>query len=246
MPTFFVAPEAASPPTIRITGPVVHHLRESLRLQRGESLMLTDGRGTRYRVEVASIASHAIDTRVVATETMPTRTTPQIVLGQALLKGEKMDWVVQKATELGIDTIVPLETEHSVVKPNAGRIEHQRIRWQRIALEAAQQSERWTIPAVAEPMKLSQFFDQQTSATLKGMLTERTNGLSITHIALPGKAHETIVLLVGPEGGWTQAEQRLGQERGFTALTMGLRILRAETATVAALSILQSRLGELG
>ena len=246
MPTFFVAPEAITPPTIRITGPLLHHLRESLRLHRGESLTLTDHQGTRFRVEVTEIASHAIDTRIVDRATAPPRTSPQIVLGQALLKGEKMDWVLQKATELGVDTIVPLDTHQSVVKPRPERIAHQRTRWHRIILEAAQQSERWTIPTVSDPTTLSRFCHQQTEAIMKGMLVERMNGASLTNIALPREPHHSIVLLIGPEGGWTPEEQRLAQEQSFIALTLGPRILRAETATLAALSILQSRLGELG
>ncbi len=245
MPTFFIAPEIVIPPAIRITGPLLHHLRESLRLHRGESLTLTDSQGVRYRVEVTEITSHAIDTRIVDQDTAPPRTTPQITLGQALLKGERMDWVLQKATELGVDAIVPLETHHSVVKPNPERVEHQRTRWHRIALEAAQQSERWTIPTISEPMMLPQFLAQQPAATMKGMLAERTRGLSLASIAVPREPHHSIVLLIGPEGGWAQAEQRVAQDRGFTPLTLGTRILRAETAAIAALSILQARLGEL-
>jgi 16S rRNA (uracil1498-N3)-methyltransferase len=246
MPTFFVDPEAITLPTIRLSGPLLHHLRESLRLHRGESLTLTDHQGTRYRVKVTDITSQAIHTRVIDQETAPPRTAPQVVLGQALLKGEKMDWVLQKATELGVDTIVPLETHHSIVKPNPERIEHQRTRWHRIALEAAQQSERWTIPTVSEPTTLARFCDQQTAATMKGILSERTTGFSLTGVALPREPHHSIVLLIGPEGGWTPGEQQLAQDRGFITLTLGARILRAETAALAVLSILQSRLGELG
>lgn len=246
MPTFFVAPEAITPPTIRISGPLLHHLRESLRLHRGESLMLTDHQSTRYRVEVMEITSRAIDTRIVDRQTAPPRISPQILLGQALLKGEKMDWVLQKATELGVDTIVPLETHHSVVKSKPERIAHQRARWDRIILEAAQQSERWTIPTVSEPTALSRFCDQQKDATMKGILAERTIGVSFANISLPRESHDSIVLLIGPEGGWIQEEQQLAQDRGFIALTLGARILRAETAALAALSILQLRLGQLG
>lgn len=246
MPTFFIAPEAITLPTIQIAGPLLHHLRESLRLHRGESLILTDHQGIRYHVEVTDITSRAIHARVVNQETAPPRSTPQIVLGQALLKGEKMDWVLQKATELGVDTIVPLETHHSVVKPNPERLEHQRNRWRRIVLEAAQQSERWTIPQVSDPTSLARFVDQQSGATMKGILSERSKGSSLISLALPREPHQVIVLLIGPEGGWTPEEQQLARDWGFVALTLGGWILRAETATLAALSILQSRLGELG
>jgi 16S rRNA (uracil1498-N3)-methyltransferase len=154
--------------------------------------------------------------------------------------------VLQKATELGVDTIVPLDTHHSVVKPKPERIAHQRTRWDRIILEAAQQSERWTVPTVSEPTTLPRFCEQQRDATMKGILAERTIGVSLANISLPREPQDAIVLLIGPEGGWIQEEQQLAQDRGFIALTLGARILRAETAALAALSILQLRLGELG
>ena len=246
MSTFYIPPEAIAPPSIRISGSLLLHLRESLRVHRGESLTLTDHDGTRYHVEVTDITSQVIHTRIVGQETAPPRETPQIVLGQALLKGEKMDWVLQKATELGVDRIVPLETRYSVVKPNPERIDHQRTRWRRIVLEAAQQSERWAIPTVSEPTTLAQFCDQLSGATMKGILSERTKGSSLTSLALPREPAQMIALLIGPEGGWTPEEQRLAQDHGFIALTLGERILRSETAALAALTILQSRLGGLG
>ena len=154
MPTFFVDPGAITPPTIRITGDLLHHLRDSLRLHPGDSLTLNDGCGTRYRVEVTHVTSQAIDSRIIDHHTEPTRSTSPVVLGQALIKGDKMDWVIQKATELGVATIVPIHSTHSVIKPNPERLEHQRSRWERIARDAAQQSERWTIPTIADPVDL--------------------------------------------------------------------------------------------
>ena len=246
MSTFFVDPLAIVPPTIRITGDLLHHLRDSLRLHPGNSLTLNDGCGTRYRVEVTRVSSQAIDSRIIDQQTEPARRTSPIVLGQALIKGDKMDWVLQKATELGVAAIVPIHCTHSVIKPNQDRLEHQRSRWIRIVRDAAQQSERWTIPSIVEPIDLAELCRRYASAPLKGMLTERSSGPSLATIPLPPGHQHSIVLLIGPEGGWTTDEQRLAQEQGFIPLTLGPRILRAETATIAALSILQSRLDEQG
>jgi 16S rRNA (uracil1498-N3)-methyltransferase len=243
MSTFFVTPDAITPPTIRMTGDLLHHLRDSLRLHPGDSLTLNDGCGTRYRVEVTHITSQAIDSRIIDQQTQPARRTSPIVLGQAFIKGDKMDWVIQKATELGVAIIVPIHSTHSVIKPNPERLEHQRSRWERIARDAAQQSERWTIPTIAKPVDLSQICRQYASAPLKGILAERSTGSSLATMPLPPQDHQhPIVLLVGPEGGWAPDEQRLAQEQRFLPLTLGPRILRAETAAIAALSILQSRL----
>jgi len=245
MSTFFVTPDAITPPTIRMTGDLLHHLRDSLRLHPGDSLTLNDGCGTRYRVEVTHVTPQAIDSRIIEQHSEPARRTSPIVLGQALIKGDKMDWVIQKATELGVDTIVPIQSTHSVIKPRPERLEHQRSRWERIARDAAQQSERWTIPAIASPVELAEICRQYASAPVKGLLAERSNGPSLATMPLPQDHRHPIVLLVGPEGGWTADEQRLAQEQGFLLLTLGPRILRAETAAIATLSILQSRLDEM-
>ena len=246
MSTFFVNPDAITPPTIRITGDLLHHLRSSLRLHAGDFLILNDGCGTRYRVEVTLVTSQSIDSRIIDRQTEPTSKTAPIVLGQTLIKGDKMDWVIQKATELGVAAIVPIRSSHSVIKPNPERLEHQRSRWERIARDAAQQSERWTIPTIADPIDLAGICRQYASAPLKSILVERSSGPSLATVPLPLDSQYPIVLLVGPEGGWAAEEQRLAQEQGFLPLTLGPRILRAETAAIAALSILQSRLDEQG
>ena len=155
MSTFFVDPGSVTPPTISITGDLLHHLRSSLRVQSGDVLILTDGCGTRYLVEITHITSLAIDSRIIDRQTEPTHRPTPIVLGQTLIKGDKMDWVIQKATELGVAAIVPIQSAHSVIKLNPDRLEHQRSRWERIARDAAQQSERWTIPTIADPVSLS-------------------------------------------------------------------------------------------
>lgn len=244
MPTFFVASDAIVPPTVRITGPLLHHLRQSLRLQPGEMLSVTDDRGTRYRAEIAEVTGHALVGRIVDTTSAPAKAGASIILAQALLKGEKMDWVIQKATELGVDRIVPVLSAHSVVRPRADRIEHQRARWQRIALEAAQQSERWSLPLLDEPANVAELWSRSKTAASKILLAERSSGASLTNLPLPGPGGE-VWLLIGPEGGWEQEEAAQALQQGFVAVTLGSRILRAETAAIAAMSIVQSRLGEL-
>jgi 16S rRNA (uracil1498-N3)-methyltransferase len=245
MPTFFVASDAVAPPTIRITGPLLRHLRESLRLQPGEPLTVTDNRGMRYRTEITEVTSEALIGRILETIPAPLNATPSIVLAQSLLKGEKMDWVIQKATELGVSRIIPILASHSIVRPKADRIDHQVARWQRIALEAAQQSERWSLPAIDEPIATAQLLIRSQSAGSKIVLAERSSGVSLTTLPLADTGKE-VWLLIGPEGGWDDEE--LGQvlRHGYTAVTMGPRILRAETAAIAAISVLQSRLGGLG
>jgi 16S rRNA (uracil1498-N3)-methyltransferase len=244
MPTFFVASEAIVPPTVRITGPLLQHLRASLRLQPGELLTVTDEHGRRYRAEIAEVSIGTLIGRILDTTSAPPKTSPSIVLAQSLLKGEKMDWVIQKATELGVARIAPVLASHSVVRPRADRIEHQLARWQRIALEAAQQSERWSVPVIDEPATVPHLLSTSKTAAVKILLAERSDGASLSNLPLHNDGD--VWLLIGPEGGWEEAEFRHMREQGFVGVTLGPRILRAETAAIAALTILQSRLGELG
>lgn len=246
MPTFFVAAEAVAPPTIRITDPLLRHLRDSLRLQNGEILTLTDPTGRRYRSEIVRITTKTIEARILDQTTAPVRTSPSITLAQALLKGDKMDWVIQKATELGVDRIVPVHSQHGVVRIRPERAGHQVARWERIALEAAQQSERWTLPTIEEPIDLAQLVSRYQSAPANIMLAERSTETPLTKVPLPTNVLQRIVVLVGPEGGWDDEELQMAREKGFQPVTIGERILRAETAALAAISIVQSRLGELG
>jgi 16S rRNA (uracil1498-N3)-methyltransferase len=246
MPNFFVASDSIAPPTIRITGPLLQHLRQSLRLHSGDSLTVTDDRGMRYRTTVTDITPQQLAGQIIETQSAPPKTVPSLILALALLKGEKMDWVIQKVTELGIERIVPVHAAHSVVKLQPDRIDHQRARWQRIALEAAQQSERWTVPSIEPPATLPELFARYTACSSKNILVERSTDSSLGLIPLPASPDDAIMIVIGPEGGWNQEELRLAREQGCRTISMGERILRAETAAVAAISILQSRLGELG
>lgn len=246
MPTFFVTAESITPPTIRITEPLLRHLKDSLRIQPGATLTLIGPSGVRYQTEVVTVTKKALEAKIIDSSPAPARTVPTLVLAQALLKGERMDWVIQKATELGIDRIIPLHTKHGVVKIQPERVEHQLGRWERIALEAAQQSERWTLPTIEHPTDLEQLCRQQTTAATKIILSERSRELPLSKAPLATSTQETIVLLIGPEGGWDTGELQQASEAGFQAVTIGQRILRAETAAIAAISIVQARLGELG
>jgi 16S rRNA (uracil1498-N3)-methyltransferase len=197
-------------------------------------------------VEVIRLDRHAWDCRVVSQTVGPPRTCPSIVLGQSLLKGDRMDWVIQKATELGVAGITPLVTDHAVVRPRAGRVTTQRARWQRIALEAAQQSERWDVPNILDPVPVADFLRTHREHGGRLMLCERDGGVPVGAVPLPQDREASIVLLVGPEGGWREQEVATAQRHGFQPVTLGERILRAETAALAALSVIQHRLGELG
>jgi 16S rRNA (uracil1498-N3)-methyltransferase len=246
MPVFFITADQMTGTTVTVTGPLLDHLRASLRIQTGERIWVGDGRRRRYLIEVAHIDKRTLRGNVVEQRTDPARTAPRLLIGQAILKGERMDWAIQKATELGIAEVIPLVTEQTIVRPKQGRTGSQQERWQRIALEAAQQSERWEIPSIGTPSDAAEFFAAHHQAAGKFILSEREAGQGLGSVALPASPADTIVLAVGPEGGWRDEELAQARTHGFIAVTLGARILRAETAALAAASVLQSRLGELG
>jgi 16S rRNA (uracil1498-N3)-methyltransferase len=157
-----------------------------------------------------------------------------------------MDWVIQKATELGVRTIVPLEAGRSIVHIRPDRLAAQLARWRRIVLEAAQQSEQWVVPTITQPRSLQEICSTPEPAMVSLFLAERRDGAGLGDVPLPSESNATVLLLVGPEGGWTQEETLIAEQAGYKSITLGSSILRAETAALAAISILQSRLGNLG
>jgi 16S rRNA (uracil1498-N3)-methyltransferase len=246
MPVFFVSPENVTARTISITGDLVRHIKDSLRVAIGEMHWFGNGQGTRYLAEITDVSKQTITGQIVETIQEPAHVAPRLILGQSLLKGDKMDWVIQKATELGVHEIIPMESRHSVVQLKADRIDHQLSRWQRIALEAAQQSEQWRVPTIAKPQSLTTVLTNGHPNSTILMLVERRNGTSVQAVTLPEDTSRSLLVLIGPEGGWSQEEMGIADQRGVSPVTLGEQILRAETAAIATISILQSRLGKLG
>jgi 16S rRNA (uracil1498-N3)-methyltransferase len=245
MPAFFIPSSDIHGNEVTLTGDLSHHLRASLRVKTGEFLWLTDDQRKRYRARVTHLTQQSLTAEILEQRLGPTETSPPILLAQALLKGDHMDWVVQKASELGVRTILPLVTRHGVVRPQSDRIAAQVCRWQRIATEAAQQSEQWQPPQVLEPMESHRFFTTSTAACSL-LLAERQEAVALGKVPLPSLHTEPLTLTIGPEGGWAEEEVALALAQRFHAVGLGEHILRADTAAVTALSIVQSRLGRLG
>lgn len=246
MPVFFLPPESITPPSITVPPSLQTHLRDSLRLELGEQIWVCDGQGTRYLMELTRVTKQELAGHILTTTREPASTAPRLLIGQTVLKGEKMDWVIQKATELGASEIVLLQSRHTIVQIRPERLDAQLARWQRIALEAAQQSEQWRVPVIAQPRSLAECLAHRPAPTLSLMLAERLEGQSLRTIPLPSGNEESVMVLIGPEGGWAKEEVAQAEQAGYTLITLGPHILRAETAAIVATGILQSRLGALG
>jgi 16S rRNA (uracil1498-N3)-methyltransferase len=244
-PPIAFAPDAQS---VSLSPDEARHARGVLRLQPGDEVYVFDGAGKEFRCAVREFVRDgaALD---VFEEVEPVRPESplDLTLALALLKGEKFDLVVQKATELGAARVVPVATRRADVRIRDGDEAKRKVtRWQRIALEAAKQCGRAHLMEIEEPVGFKALIDRSAEeGELRLMLAER-NGISLTEAARsPGSVSPKVFALIGPEGGWADDEIELAREGGWQIVTLGGRTLRAETAAIAIVALLQHRFGDL-
>ena len=246
MPTYFIRSDQIRGERLGLSGPLAHHLKDVLRVRPGERLQLIDETGRGHLGEVESVSRDRFEVRLVGELAPPPFSTLSVTLGQALLKGDKMDWVVQKGAELGVSRLVPLVTARSVLRTSAAKKSAQRERWQRIALEAAQQSARWSVPTVEESQPLGGFISSLPDGALRLLPWEKQPPGSGRQLFTERPAAKEVIAMVGPEGGFLDEEVSLAVRSGFLPISLGPRTLRAETAGIALLAILQHHWGDLG
>ncbi len=247
---FFAPPAAFAPKerTVSLSADEARHARDVLRLHRGDEVYVFDGAGKEFRCAVRELDRDgaALD---VLEEVEPARPESplNLTLGLALLKGEKFDLVVQKATELGAIRIVPVATSHADVRIRDGDEAKRKVtRWQRIALEAAKQCGRARLVEIEEPLLFKALIDRAAPDRGMRLMFAERNGKSLAEVARNSPSGSAKVFaLIGPEGGWTDDEIELAREAGWQIVTLGGRTLRAETAVIAIVALLQHRFGDL-
>ena len=242
MHRFFVGDQSFSRNSVVLTGTDASHICNVLRLGTGDKIQVLDGKGWLYIVQLEDVKSKLVKGEIISSEKVNTESPLTIHLGQSLIKGNKFDVVLRKSVELGVKTITPLMTERTVVKNDGNK---KIARWQKIAEESCKQCGRSSIPKVSESIiKLDVFFQQGSEADLKLMFweLESENGLKDIN---PEKIPSSVSVLIGPEGGFTIEEVETARSHGFQTLSLGPRILRAETAPLVALSLLQSKWGDI-
>jgi 16S rRNA (uracil1498-N3)-methyltransferase len=215
------------------------HIARTLRMQPGDELVLFDGRGGEYPAHLTAVEKRSVSVRIGRHRQREVESPLLLHLGIAMSRGDRMDLVVQKATELGVTRITPLLTERTELRLNAERARKKLEHWQRVAISACEQCGRNRIPVISAVAKLSDWL-ADVDSDIRLVLHHRSRPLD----ALPRQPRD-ITLLVGPEGGLAAAEIQLAEQRGFQALSLGPRILRTETAPLVALSVLQSRWGDM-
>jgi 16S rRNA (uracil1498-N3)-methyltransferase len=217
------------------------HLTRVLRLEAGAPLTLFNGAGGEYPSVLAAGTGKKVVARVLRHVDVERESALVVTLLQGVARGERMDLIVQKATELGVARIVPVLAERSVVKLDAKQRTRKREHWQAIAISACEQSGRNRVPEVSEPAALGDAVGALAPDSLRCLLA--ADG-EVSLAAAARDSRRAIVLLIGPEGGLADNERRFAQANGFTACRMGPRVMRTESAGLAALAILQTVAGD--
>lgn len=230
----------------RVTLPAAaaQHVSRVLRLRSGAALTVFDGRGGEYaaRLEVTGRDAAAVD---VGEHRAVERESPLgITLLQALARGERMDWVIQKATELGVQQIVPVASARSVVQLDDDRGGKRVGHWQAVAAAACEQCGRNTLPQITAPLSLAAALQQSTGPGCRLVLHPEAAEPLAAAVATAERPLQRVARLVGPEGGLDEAELALAADHGFRAVRLGPRVLRTETAGIAALAALQCLAGD--
>jgi 16S rRNA (uracil1498-N3)-methyltransferase len=218
-----------------LPGEQAHHLRHVLRLQEGDPIEIFDGEGAGYS---GRVRYHGANVRVedLVRMSSPESVQPPVILAQALIKADKFEWVLQKGTELGVSVFIPLESRFSDVRIPEGRITGRMERWQRIVREASRQSCRFSIPEIRLPMTLARLLSLDGLSGFKGLFLHQDASDRWNGEIPPASGY---VLCIGPEGGWDSSEADEAAIAGFRLYNLGPRVLRAETAALAAVTLLQ-------
>jgi len=245
MARFFIAQRDLEKDQGLITGEELQHLRRVLRLGPGDRVILFDGGGQEHEGVIRSVTESVAKIEILRSYEANRESLLDMTLAVGLTKGEKMDFVVEKATELGARTVVPFVSMYTVPKLDHVKMAKRSRRWQKIALNAAKQCGRTRVPDILGLCDFRELVTQPSGEMLKLLFWERESCQMLNHVyATEGKVRAVLVV-VGPEGGLSAEEAGLAQEHGFKLVGLGCRVLRAETAAIAVMSLVQFLWGDL-
>jgi 16S rRNA (uracil1498-N3)-methyltransferase len=218
-----------------------------LRLRVGDEVTAFDGRGGEWQLRLITVAPDRVQGELIATVATTSSPSLPLILGQALPnKSSKMDWIVEKGSELGLTTLTPLYTVRTVVREAPGRTETKLSRWNRLAEAAARQCGRRFLLDIRPPQSLGDFCVTNQAAAAKIICWEEESHRGIRDVLEAMMPDGPVAVLVGPEGGWTEQEVSQARAHGFVSVSLGPRILRTETAAVTLISLIRYAQGELG
>jgi 16S rRNA (uracil1498-N3)-methyltransferase len=236
-----VAAPLAPGARVRLPHDAAAHVTRVLRLRAGDALTLFNGDGADYPARISALVRGAVEAEVTGRADARAESPLPVTLVQGIARAERMDLVLQKATELGVAAVVPVAAARSVVRLDAGSRGRKLEHWRGIAIAACEQCGRARVPEVATPRTLGEFLAKPARARMRILLAPGAD-LSLGTAA---RGAESVELLVGPEGGLEDGERRAALAAGFLACRLGPRVLRSETAAIAAIAVLQAAAGDL-
>ena len=247
MRCFFIDHEKVTNPTPVICGTDAKHIKNVLRLKPGDKIGLFDGTGFEYEARILAISPGGVEVSIIKSFPSTSESPVQIIMAQALLKDRKMDNLVRQLTELGITRWIPFFAQRSIPRPDEKRLLTREKRWKKIAQEAVKQCKRGRTTEIDSIVSYEEMLNLGKECDLKVAFWENEKN-SIDFVLSPSVQREVnkIFVIMGPEGGLTKAEIDRAKACGFVTAGLGPRILRAETATIAACSILQHLFGDMG
>ena len=241
----YVGPGILDESVISLPRDTAHYVARVLRLRVGDQIGLFDGNGRECVVRLTHVSAGLVQGERVTLLASSPPCSKVVVLGQGLPQGARMDWIVEKCSELGLSTLVPLQTELSVVRSVGQRMTEKMARWQRIAAAAAGQCGRRTLLELGNPSSLADFCARYDAAPVKIICWEQETSRGIRQVLETRDNRYPIAVLVGPESGFTEDEVAVAEAHGFVPVSLGPRRLRTETAAVAVTGIIRYSRGEL-
>jgi 16S rRNA (uracil1498-N3)-methyltransferase len=245
----YVEAPVATGKRLVVEGSAANHITRVLRLRSGDLLTVFDGSGGEFGARIEEFRKDSVVVTVAEHRLLDRESPLPLTLAQGISRGERMDWVIQKATELGTSRIVPLFTKRSMVRLDERQAERKLQHWRAIAIAACEQCGRNKIPELAAPVDFFDVLPADDSGAMR-LLLSPTGDLRIEDLAEVGQdlapgVRKGITVLIGPEGGLEEVEQEAALAAGFKAVQLGPRVLRTETAAIAALTIIQRYFGDL-
>lgn len=246
LPRFFVSPEDVKGGMVTIRGRDARHILRSLRRGKGDALVVTAGLGVEYDATIISTAPRVVQARIEGERRVDTEATIEITIAQGMPKGSKMEFVVQKCTEVGVKRIIPARTARSVVEYRAERMGPRMARWIRIAEEAAKQAGRTQVPTVAPVADFPAAVAELSGMDLAILPWEEERGVTLRETLRRGPRPTRVGVFIGPEGGFSPVEVEAAARAGMVSVTLGPRVLRTETAGAVVAALILYEFGEMG